>query len=301
MLEAAFFRADGKVARIAVRTGRALARCRSDAAAVAREAGCAGRSAGSRFRLRPDPAGSAADGRDQSRHHQLRQQRKCPPRRSAFWWTGCRRALASPRAALCAAGHPYSRSAKRGGAGAGPRFRPAALVADAAAPAIRRSGPCGCWKSRKKSACPCRQCRMARRCASAGGGRSSTSPAPKGPNASPWNGGRSRRTRRAIISGWKPRDGQRFWLYRDGLYRPNRPCTTLVSARHVRVSILRSWPSPPISPSCAAPPIRRNLCAQAAALGYAAIGIADRNTLAGVVRAYEDWEEAGRQTAARSC
>jgi error-prone DNA polymerase len=30
---------------------------------------------------------------------------------------------------------------------------------------------------------------------------------------------------------------------------------------------------------------------QAAALGYAAIGIADRNTLAGVVRAYEEWEK----------
>src|SRR6185312_8517992 len=33
------------------------------------------------------------------------------------------------------------------------------------------------------------------------------------------------------------------------------------------------------------------LIGQAAALGLAAIGIADRNTLAGVVRAYEAWEK----------
>ena len=71
MLEAAFFRADGKVERIAVKTGAPLRDRRCDAAAVAREAGCAGRSAGSRFRLRPDPAGSTADGRDQACHHQL--------------------------------------------------------------------------------------------------------------------------------------------------------------------------------------------------------------------------------------
>ena len=51
-----------------------------------------------------------------------------------------------------------------------------------------------------------------------------------------------------------------------------------------------SLPSPPIFPSCAAPRIRANLCTRRAAAIIPAIGIADRNSLAGVVRAYEELE-----------
>ena len=36
-------------------------------------------------------------------------------------------------------------------------------------------------------------------------------------------------------------------------------------------------------------------------LGYAAIGIADRNSLAGVVRAYEAWEKLDAAIAPRDC
>ena len=50
-----------------------------------------------------------------------------------------------------------------------------------------------------------------------------------------------------------------------------------------------SWPSPPIISFLrgASHPASSSTAAQ---LGYAAIGIADRNTLAGVVRAYEAWK-----------
>ena len=50
-------------------------------------------------------------------------------------------------------------------------------------------------------------------------------------------------------------------------------------------------PSPPIFPSCAALRIPASLSNEANRLGYAAIGIADRNSLAGVVRAYDAWKK----------
>ena len=99
--------------------------------------------------------------------------------------------------------------------------------------AVRRSAApafAAVWKSRKKFPCPCRRCRMVRRCAFAGGGWSSRSPAPKAPSASPWNGGngrpreRERPKKNRLTRDYfrvETRDGQRFWLYRDGLYRQN--------------------------------------------------------------------------------
>ena len=64
---------------------------------------------------------------------------------------------------------------------------------------------------------------MARQSVSAGGGRSSMSPAPKGPNASPWNGGTDKRHETSTRDYFRveTREGQRFWLYRDGLYHQN--------------------------------------------------------------------------------
>ncbi len=60
-------------------------------------------------------------------------------------------------------------------------------------------------------------------------------------------------------------DGRRFWLYREGLYRPDR-AAALVPARAVRVTTAArrhcpptpSCRSPPISASCAAPRIPRS-------------------------------------------
>ena len=56
----------------------------------------------------------------------------------------------------------------------------------------------------------------------------------------------------------------------------------------------RSSPSPPTSRSCAAPRMRKEFILQALALGLTGIGIADRNSVAGVVRAYsalDEWNE----------
>ena len=52
-----------------------------------------------------------------------------------------------------------------------------------------------------------------------------------------------------------------------------------------------NWPSPPIIPSCAAPRIPASSSSRRQRWVYAAIGIADRNSLAGVVRAYEAWKK----------
>ena len=55
VVEAVFFRADGAVRRIAVETGAPVRDARDHCAAVSRAAGCAGRSARSRFRVRSHP------------------------------------------------------------------------------------------------------------------------------------------------------------------------------------------------------------------------------------------------------
>ena len=62
-----------------------------------------------------------------------------------------------------------------------------------------------------------------------------------------------------------------------------------------------SLPSPPIFPSCAAPRIRGSSSPRPPCLDYAAIGIADRNSLAGVVRAYEEWEKQDADSARHAC
>ena len=57
---------------------------------------------------------------------------------------------------------------------------------------------------------------------------------------------------------------------------------------------MRSSPSRPISRSCAARRIAKEFILQAVALGLTGIGIADRNSVAGVVRAYsalDEWNE----------
>ena len=61
-----------------------------------------------------------------------------------------------------------------------------------------------------------------------------------------------------------------------------------------------NWPSPPIISFLRGASHPGEFVEQAAALGYAAIGIADRNSLAGVVRAYEAWEKLDAGHAATS-
>ena len=122
---------------------------------------------------------------------------------------------------------------------------------------------------------------------------------PKGPNASPWNGGgiRSQQPTRDYHR-IEDADGRRFWIFRDGIpdredFSRNggcRGCSREKIAVQIRnfiamtafaeigvttnFSFLRGASHP------------KEFVAQAAVYGYAAIGIADRNTLAGVVRAF---------------
>ena len=62
---------------------------------------------------------------------------------------------------------------------------------------------------------------------------------------------------------------------------------------------LPNWSPRPITASCAAPRIRRTWSRGRSALGMAGIGIADRNSVAGVVRAHVAWREAWRAAAER--
>ena len=111
------------------------------------------------------------------------------------------------------------------------------------------------------------------------------------------------------------REGVRVWLYREWPRDPELPtrwfCTACSHEQCRRVSQagrgqrrnpgnllrlrpMRSLPSRPISRSCAARRIRRNSSSRPLALGLTGIGIADRNSVAGVVRAYhalEEWNE----------
>ena len=54
-----------------------------------------------------------------------------------------------------------------------------------------------------------------------------------------------------------------------------------------------SLPSPPISRSCAEPPTGKNWCFKRKQLGLAGLGVADRNSVAGVVRAHQAAKETG--------
>ncbi len=106
------------------------------------------------------------------------------------------------------------------------------------------------------------------------------------------------------------REGVRVWLYREGLFndrffdharRRTGSCTACShEQRPSRFPFRRNRapkpmrprppmpnsPSPPISPSCAAASHPEELVEQAKKLGLAGLGIADRNTVAGVVRAH---------------
>ena len=84
-------------------------------------------------------------------------------------------------AAFCAAGHPYSRSRRRGGAGAGPRFRPATLGARSAGAGDPPRRPLRLLEKPEEISAVSPRCRTARPAASAGGSAASKSPAPKGP------------------------------------------------------------------------------------------------------------------------
>ena len=104
---------------------------------------------------------------------------------------------------------------------------------------------------------------------------------------------------RAIISASKPREGQRFWLYRDGLSSQIglRRAGTCKASSHESYAELAVTTNFSFLRGASHP---GDFVEQAAELGYAAIGIADRNSLAGVVRAYEAWTEAG-QARRRGC
>ena len=95
-------------------------------------------------------------------------------------------------------------------------------------------------------------------------------------------------------------EGRRFWIFRDGLYgseladEKGEPVAgQLVRARAVRMnspatSTMPRSASPRIFRSCAAARIRAPMCIRRAELDIPVIGIADHNTLAGVVRAWKE-------------
>ena len=202
-----------------------------------------------------------------------------------------------------AAGHPYSGARGAGGAGAASSCR------------------CGCtavWPARVEGEPPLRPLRLFERpeqikvIAQVPDGPPASSPggappmrwfAPKAPSASPWNGGDAE-GEMLTRDYFRVEDeaGLRFWLYRDGLYdreivqeEGKAVHAELVHARTVRMNSCGI----PTMPRSASP---RNFSFlrggshpqeyvhQASDCGLPAIGIADRNTLAGVVRAYRNWK-----------
>ena len=92
--------------------------------------------------------------------------------------------------------------------------------------------------------------------------------------------------------------GLRFWIYRDGLYgselvarrRASRllPTGSCTDCSHEHSQLMPKSESRRIFRSCAADRIRRITCIRRASLRLPVIGIADHNTLAGVVRAYKE-------------
>ena len=99
---------------------------------------------------------------------------------------------------------------------------------------IRRFARSGCWKNRKKSAL-CSWHRRARPGGSAGARPISMSHTPKGLNASPWNGGRKTASR-GIISGSKPTGVCVSGSIAMAFGIEAGPHAPLVSARHFRVT-----------------------------------------------------------------
>ena len=89
--------------------------------------------------------------------------------------------------------------------------------------------------------------------------------------------------------------GHRFWLFRDGLYgRETRPrAGTCTGCSGERGRLFTSSPSPPISPSSAAARIPRSWWRRPPQLGLPGIAVADRNSVAGVVRGHAMAKETG--------
>ena len=94
--------------------------------------------------------------------------------------------------------------------------------------------------------------------------------------------------------------GRRFWIFRHGLYeeKPNPQLVSCTGCSHDLRDVRRDWSPRPITASCAAPRIPRDMVGRALELGMAGIGIADRNSVAGVVRAWVALNEACEQAKA---
>ena len=91
-----------------------------------------------------------------------------------------------------------------------------------------------------------------------------------------------RRSRRATITSSRTRNGRRFWLYREGLFERETTAPALVRARTVRVSAMTAYAELAVTTNFsflrgASHP--QEMVMTARALGLAAIGIADRNSL----------------------
>ena len=314
LLQVALFRADGKVHRLEVGTGAPLRDPARDRAACSPTASpCSATTA------IPASASTWCGSRRWSPSAAIRCRPGSPAptmrRGAGASDRPARRALRpAPRRAARAAGHAYS-GIRRGRrcaahaaaireAGTGPiatlaRQDPQRKIDAVAQTRSRPRARSACSRGRSRST-PSPKCRTARRCASAGGACCTRSRVPKGRSASPWNGGATT-TGRALTRDYfrveSTRRRARLALPR----RPLRPrdrrsragiCTgcsrerrrSAGRRRHVRgyaelavttnFSFLRGASHP------------EELVAQAEALGLAGIGIADRNSVAGVVRAH---------------
>ena len=145
---------------------------------------------------------------------------------------------------------------------------------------------------------------------------------PKARNASRWNGGATR-TGRALTRDYfrvESREGVRVWLYREGLFASgSKRAGSCMACSHEqfvafpdeRSSGRRRQARLP-APAYAELAVTTNfsflrgashpeeLVRQAVALGLTGIGIADRNSVAGVVRAYSALEQIERALRTRT-
>ena len=91
--------------------------------------------------------------------------------------------------------------------------------------------------------------------------------------------------------------GRRFWVFRHGLYE-EKPDPALVSPRAVRMTASPNSSPRPTTASCAAPRIPATWSAGRWSWAWPGIGIADRNSVAGVVRAWVALNDACEQARA---
>ena len=107
-----------------------------------------------------------------------------------------------------------------------------------------------------------------------------------------WRNAAGRDAERATITAWRIAQGRRFWVFRDGLYESETARAALVPAWAVRMSA-------PFAELVAATNFSflrgashpSDMVLTALLLGHGGIGIADRNSVAGVVRAYAALKE----------